>query len=559
MSIDRSKLRWNGWGWTAHEDGTAGREEVWLWLADELGMPSLLATPARPLEEIALAPSRLSAAERQCFVSLLGAERVRDDRFERAFHARGKSYHDLLRIRAGDLSVAPDAVLYPSGADEVMRVLAFASENGIAIVPYGGGTSVVGGVSAAADRFKSVVSLDLSGMERVHAIDTIAGTATVQAGIYGFALEKTLQAKSLTLGHYPQSFEFSTLGGWIAHRGAGQQSNRYGGPADWLLSAKLATPKGLLATEDFPASAAGPRLTDLVIGSEGAFGIITDAHIRARPLPQISEHRGFLFRDFSSGITAVRQAMREEIPAAMLRLSDAEETRFFRAYSGIGKKSSLTGRLAKAWLGARGVDARACVLIAAFEGSAANVSRAGRRFRSIAGKLGALSLGTGPGENWCKTRFHAPYLRDPLMDRGVGIDTLETAASWTKLPALYAAVVKVLRTTIRETVPHPSARGIVLCHISHSYADGASLYFTVIFPRALHDEIGQWQKIKAAASDAIVAHGGTISHHHGVGEDHLPWMTAEKSPLGIELLRAIKRTLDPNGILNPGKLLPPDA
>jgi len=558
MSIERGKIRWNGWGWVAHDDAMAGREELWRWLASELGMPSLLATPARPLEEIAVAAPRLSPAERQCFASILGADRIHDDSHERAFHARGKSYHDLLRLRAGDLSVAPDAVLYPRGTDEVLRILAFASENAIAVVPYGGGTSVVGGVSAAAGEFKSVVSLDLTGMERIGEIDTIAGTATAEAGIYGFVLEKALQAKALRLGHYPQSFEFSTLGGWIAHRGAGQLSNRYGKPEDWLLSVKLATPNGLLATEDFPSSAAGPRLTDLVIGSEGAFGVITEARVRALALPQAADYRGFLFRDFASGITAIRQAMREEIPTAMLRLSDAEETRFFRAYSNIGKRGGLSRRLARTYLDVRGIGERACALIAGFEGSARNVSAARKGFQAIAKRLGALSLGTGAGESWHKTRFQSPYLRDPMLDRGVGVDTLETAARWTKLPALYAAVRSAIESAIGETVPHPSAHGIVMCHVSHAYSDGASLYFTYIFPRALDGELAQWQTIKNAASNAIVTHGGTISHHHGVGEDHLPWITAEKSALGIDVLRAIKHALDPKGILNPGKLIPPE-
>ncbi len=326
MSIERSKIKWNGWGWAAHKDPFAGRDDLWTWLAEQLGMPSLLATPARPLEEIEVAESRLNPAERQAFAAILGADRVRTDNYERAFHARGRSYFDLLRLRAGDLSVAPDAVLYPRGEAEVLSTLSFASENGIAVVPYGGGTSVVGGVSAANGPFRSVVTLDLTGMDRVGEIDTVAETATAEAGIYGAALEKSLHAKGVTLGHYPQSFEFSTLGGWIAHRGAGQQSLRYGKAEDWLLAARVATPKGILTTNAFPASAAGPRLTDLLVGSEGAFGIVTEATVRVRKWPEQSDYRGFLFRDYAGGIAALREAAQDEIPIAMLRLSDAEET-----------------------------------------------------------------------------------------------------------------------------------------------------------------------------------------------------------------------------------------
>jgi alkyldihydroxyacetonephosphate synthase len=559
MTIERNTIKWNGWGWAAHKDALAERDDVWDWLSHELGMPSLLATPARPLEEITLAPSGLTAAERTLLVSIVGADRVRDDTHERAFHALGRSYHDLLRLRAGDLTIAPDAVLYPRGADEILAILALASEAGIAIVPYGGGTSVVGGVSAERGPFKAAVTLDLSGMERVGDIDPLAGVASAQAGIYGIAFEKALQAKGLTLGHYPQSFEFSTLGGWIAHRGAGQNSIRYGKAEDWLVSAKLATPRGMFETESFPASAAGPRLTDLVAGSEGQFGIITEATVRVRALPETSDYRGYLFRDFASGAAAIRQAMQEEIPAAMLRLSDAEETRFYRAFGAVGKKPGLKSWLEKSYLDYRSFDAKACALIAGFEGRESEAADGRRRFDAVARKLGAISIGRGAGARWHEGRFHGPYLRDPMMDRGVGVDTLETAASWSKIDALAAAVRTALEESIRTTAPMPGAKGIVMCHISHAYPTGASLYFTYIFPRALDGEISQWQAIKKAGSDAVASHGGTISHHHGVGEDHLPWMANEKGALGLEVLRAVKRVFDPKGILNPGKSIPPST
>jgi len=556
MSIERAKIQWNGWGWASHKDGLADREEMWTWLAGELGMPSLLATPARPLSELTLAPSRLSETQRARFIAVLGADRVREDNYERAFHARGRSYHDLLRLRAGDLSVAPDAVLYPRGPDEVQSILAIASELEIAVVPFGGGTSVVGGVSAEKGAFSSVVTLDLSGMDRVIEIDTASMTATAEAGIYGPALEKALAAKGATLGHYPQSFEFSTLGGWIAHRGAGQNSVLYGKAENWLVSLKAATPRGTWETNGFPASAAGPRLSDLMIGSEGAFGVITQATFQIRRAPKASEYGGYLFRDFASGTAAIRQAMQEGVAVAMLRLSDIEETRFYRAYSALGKQRGLAAALADTYLRVRGIVGDTAAMIVGFEGDPDTIAHARKRFGQIAKKLDAVFVGDAPGERWREGRFHGPYLRDPMMNRGVGVDTLETATEWAKVDTLHASVRLALETAIRETAPKEGARGIVMCHISHSYPDGASLYFTYIFPRALDGEIAQWQAIKKAASDAIVAGGGTISHHHGVGEDHLPWIAQEKGTLGIEVLRAIKATLDPKGILNPGKLIP---
>jgi alkyldihydroxyacetonephosphate synthase len=555
--IERSKLRWNGWGWAAHQDDIAACAEVWNWLAGELGMPSLLATPARPLDEISLAPSRLDPATRESLAAIVGPERVHDDKFERAFHALGQSYHDLLRLRAGDLSRAPDAVVYPRSSDEVLSLLAFASERSLAVVPYGGGTSVVGGVTAERGTLNAVIAIDLSGMSQVLSVDTEARTARAEAGIYGPALEKALQAQGFTLGHYPQSFEFSTLGGWIAHRGAGQQSSRYGKAEDLLLAAALATPRGCLTTKDFPASAAGPRLTDLIAGSEGAFGIVTEATVRIHAAPERVEDRAYLFRDFASGAQAIRETVQAAIPVAMLRLSDAEETRFYRAFGSVGKRPGVSDWIAKRVLEARKFTPEACAMIASFEGDAASVRASRRRFGEITKRHGAMSLGSKPGARWRHGRFHGPYLRDPMLDRGLGVDTLETATTWPKVARLYAAVRKALESTILETVPRPGARGVVMCHISHSYPDGASLYFTYIFPRALDREIAQWQAIKRAATDAIVANGGTISHHHGVGEDHLPWMRQEKGELGLDVLRAIKRTLDPKGILNPGKLIQP--
>ena len=276
MPIERTKIRWNGWGWSAHT-GEETHEETWQWLARELGMPALLATPARALEDVKLPASRLPAADRATVARIVGAEQLRDDNYERLFHALGRSYHDLLRLRGGDIAEAPDLIVYPRTTVDVLSMLAFAGERDIAIVPFGGGTSVVGGVSALMGSHKAVITLDLSRLSAFFGCDRNALTARAEAGIYGPELEKRLHAHRLTLGHYPQSFEFSTLGGWIAHRGSGQSSDGYGRVEDWLLGVTLATPRGILETKSFPASSSGPNLNELVIGSEGLFGIITQA------------------------------------------------------------------------------------------------------------------------------------------------------------------------------------------------------------------------------------------------------------------------------------------
>jgi alkyldihydroxyacetonephosphate synthase len=548
--MDRTKRRWNGWGFTAHKDEITGREEVWTWLAGKLGMPALLATPTRPLEEVTLPQSALSAEDRAALAAIVGADRVLVDTFERAYHARGRSYLDLLRLRAGDLSEAPDAVVTPRATEEVLAVLALAAEREIAVVPFGGGTGVVGGVTAARGRFSAVITLDISEMDCVIAIDPVSQTATVQAGICGPALEKALEAKGFTLGHFPKSFEFSTLGGWIAHRGAAAGR----GAEDWLIGAQLATPRGLVSTGDFPASAAGPQWKDLLLGSEGIFGVITQATVRLRPLPEAVEYCSYLFRDFASGLDAIREATQAEIPATMLLLSDAEGTRFCSAYDTLGKPRSLALRIAERYRQWRGFGDGPCALIAGFEDSSKTVAFARRGFAAIAKRHGALSLGRS--DCWKKARFALPYLRDPLLDRGVGIDTLETAASWSKLEALYAAVRGAIDGAISQNVPRQGAKGVVLGHVCPCSPDGADLEFTYVFPRLLDGELAQAQAIKKAAMDAVVAHGGTISHHRGVGIEHLPWIAAEKGELGLAALSAVKAALDPKGVMNPGKLLP---
>jgi alkyldihydroxyacetonephosphate synthase len=556
MSIDRTRIRWNGWGWADHPDPLAGRGAVWDWLAGAMGMPALLATPPRHLDGITLTAPRLGAGARAALAAIVGPDSVRQDNYERAYHALGRSYHDLLRLRAGEFT-PPDAVVFPRNEADVLALLRAAAEYDLAVVPYGGGTSVVGGVSAARGDFPAVITLDVSDMDHVTGIDLVAGTASAEAGISGPELERQLAAKGMTLGHHPQSFEFSTLGGWIAHHGAGQDSARYGRAGDWLAGVRVATPQGLLTGNVVPASAAGPDLTRLMLGSEGVFGVITEARIRIRALPARQEHRGWLFHDFASGIAALREAEREAIPHTMLRLSDAGETHFLRGFAMLGKERGLKTRLEEGYLKLHHFDANAAALIAGFAGSDAEVTAARRRFGALARRLGALALGDKPGRRWREQRYLMPYLRDPLLDQGVGLDTMETAASWSRLPALYAAVRTALETAMRQNAPREGAQGIVLCHVSHAYADGASLYFTFLYPRNLNDAARQWQAIKRAASDAVMAAGGTISHHHGVGEDHLPWIEQEKGALGIAALRAVKQALDPKGILNPGKLIPP--
>lgn len=554
MPVERSTIRWNGWGHVAAPDPLKENRAAQEFIAASLGVKTLPQTLPLKLEQAKLPSSRLSGEALTKLKDRLPASTILTSDFERAFHVRGKSYHDLLHLRDGKLDGAPDAVVYPEDQDQALRLVQWADENDVAVVPYGGGSSVVGGVGPEPGSRPSIVA-DMTRMAAIVATDSVSFTATAQGGIYGPALEQGLAAQGLTLGHYPQSFEFSTLGGWIAARGAGQQSARYGKAEDWLVSADLVTPRGLWQVEGFPGSAAGPNLGALVAGSEGTLGLITRATFRVHAKPEVSDYRAFLVRDFEMGAACIREIAQSEAPVAMLRLSDADETHFFQAFSSAGKVKSWRDGVQARALKMMGVGEKYCLLLAGFEGGVAQTGWGHAMAQSIVRKLGGVPVGRTPAKRWYAGRFHGPYLRDPLLDRGVGVDTLETATRWSNIPRLYGAVRDALHKAMADNAAFPGARGIVMGHISHSYPDGASLYFTFIFPRLLDGGIQQWLAIKRAASDAIAFNGGTISHHHGVGTDHRSWAAKEKGALGMEVLRAVKRALDPNNIMNPGKLI----
>lgn len=561
MTIDRTSLRWNGWGPAAQPDALPDNSPAWDFIADALGMASPLpTTPAKDLSACDLPASGLDGETRLELERIVGANQVHVGDYERAFHARGKSYHDLLYLRAGDISNAPDAVVYPRSEEETQRLVEFADANAIVLVPFGGGSSVVGGVTAREKGEKRLcITVDTTLMSSLLTVDETAMTATAQAGVYGPALDKALAAHGLRLGHYPQSFEYSTLGGWVAARGAGQNSIRYGRADKWLVSSHVATPSGLWRTEATPGSAAAPNLNQMVAGSEGTLGIITQAAFKVHETPETEDYRAYLFRTFEQGADAIRRIVQAEVPTAMLRLSDPDETFFFRTLGSAGKEKGIKDNLADAYLRLRGYADKPCVLLVGMEGSAANVSHARDRASRIISSAGGLHVGTSPGTSWKAGRFHGPMVRDPMMDHGLGVDTLETSTFWSNIKTLHSAVRDAIASSTVETLGDAGKRGIVMAHISHAYADGASLYFTFVFPRRIdagvEGEVAQWQKIKQAASDAILANGGTISHHHGVGTDHAPWLGQEKGPVGIQMLGAVKKSLDPNGVMNPGKVL----
>jgi alkyldihydroxyacetonephosphate synthase len=505
------------WGWGEPGAGPSLSERATGFLRDELGVSGEVVARPVALEDVRLREPALDPGLLRRLEAITGD--VRTDREARVLRCRGKSYLDLLAQRAGDCEDAPDAVVAPAGHDQVLAVLQACAEAGVAVVPFGGGTSVVGGLEPLRGRFEALISLDLGRLDSVLDVDRRSLTATFSPGIRLPEADHALAAHGLTLGHVPQSYEWASVGGCVATRSSGQASTGRGRIDANLVAVRCATPLGELATLAAPATAAGPSLRELVAGSEGVLGVITAATLRVFPVAA-ERYESWLLPDFEAGCEALRELEQTGVAPAVARLSDADETRY--ALAGVPR---VVRRLA----GGR------CVLILSSSPRRREVAR-------IVRAAGGAFNSRRPGERWARSRFDGPHLRDDLLDRGVMAETLETATSWSNL------------ATLREAVRAALPGLLVGCHVSHLYPTGASLYFTVL-GRQADDPAAQWRVLKAAATDAIVAAGGTITHHHAVGRDHAPWLRDEVGELGAGVLHALKDRCDPAGIMNPGKLL----
>lgn len=540
MSAPRRDSKWWGWGDPS--------------IMPELDGPAL-ATLRERIGELRPSPRaaepadfRLPAAQPlpSALADTVGAENVFTGLEDRVRHAVGYGYVDLARLRSGSLDHAPDAVLLPAGGDEVRRVLSLCAEEGIAVVPFGGGTSVVGGVEPLRGEHSRVISLDLCRLREVE-VDRRSLTARLGAGLRGPEAEAELAKHGLVLGHYPQSFEYATIGGFAATRSAGQASSGYGRFDSLVSSVRLLAPVGELSTLETPHTAAGPALRELIVGSEGVFGVIPDVTVRVRPVPRVRRYEAWMAEGFEAGAEIVRALAQGPGLPDVIRISDEEETEVSLALSG---PRGLVGSLFGGYLGLRRRKGGSLVIVG-LEGEEESVAR--RRALTVRAlrRGGAAYLGQAAGRSWEHGRYQGPYLRDTLMEMGAMVETLETSHTWTGLAGLHRAVSEAISSSLSAQ----GTPGLVFCHLSHAYADGASLYFTFI-SRAREDAaVEQWRQVKQAACEAIVSAGGTITHHHAVGRDHAPYMEAEVGALGLEVLRGAKERLDPTGIMNPGKLL----
>lgn len=547
--------KWWGWGDAKTRFPLEDAPRFWSFLEAQIGPVPAEPTQAVAREEILLPETRLTPNDRTALQLLLGRDGLSIEADDRLQHAFGKSYRDLIRLRRGEVPHPPDAVVWPRSHDDVQRLLDFAAARGWAVIPFGGGTSVVGGLEVPPHLAERIfLSLDLTRLNRVLEVDIASRKARIEAGIMGPDLEATLQAQGVTLGHYPQSFEFSTLGGWVATRSAGQQSTRYGKIEDMVAGLKLATPRGTLTVKPHPARATGPDLNGLVVGSEGIYGVITEVTVRIHPLPARRDYRGVILPSFERGIDLVRALVQADAAPTVARLSDTAETEAMMAMRSAPKQGfpAFVEALAKKYVmrGPAAASPSRCLLILGYEGSPHEVMSNWERAREFIREFEGLSAGAAPGRSWYHGRFKLPYLRDTLLDHGVMVDTFETSTSWTQLPELYASI----RAATLAALEREGGRGHVMCHLSHAYQDGASLYFTFT-ARQSEDALAQWLDVKKAATDAILAGGGALSHHHAVGLDHAPWMPQEVGETGLAMLTGIKQAVDPQDCMNPGKLL----
>jgi len=526
-------MKWNAWG-----DPAAAKplsDGIRALLKQAVGVQDSGATDV-DVDRVQLRPSALERADHDALAAIVGAEYCRTTDRDRLLHAGGKSTLDLLRRRDPGVQDAPDAILLPGDEDAVAAILRYCTEHRIAVVPFGGGTSVVGGLDPLLGEFGAVVSLDLRRFDRLISLDEVSCQAVLGAGVTGPQAECLLGEHGFSLGHFPQSFEYATIGGYAATRSSGQDSAGYGRFNDMVRGLRMVTPVGVIDLGRAPESAAGPDLRQLLLGSEGAFGVITEVRLRVHRVPEAVRYEAWSFPDFDTGAAALRAVTQNATGATVLRLSDEAETGVNLATTEAIGDNQITG---------------GCLAITAFEGTKEHVESRHAETSALLAAQGGTSLGDGPARAWERGRFGAPYLRDSLLAAGALCETLETATSWSNVSALKAAVTQALTNALAET----GTPALVMCHISHVYSTGASLYFTIVAGQR-GNPIEQWRGAKKAASDAIVATGGTITHHHAVGADHRPWMRDEVGELGVQVLRAVKATLDPAGILNPGKLIP---
>ena len=500
-------------------------------------------------------PSSAPPELRASLQAAVGLDNVKDEALDRVVHGYGKGLRDLVRIRRGDVGRLPDLVVYPGSEDDVVQIVCIALALNAVLIPFGGGTNISGSLEAPRTERRTVISVDMGRMSSVLDIDEVARLARVQAGALGPDIERHLNARGYTLGHFPDSFNHSTIGGWIATRSSGMQSDKYGDIADLTRAVRVVTPTGVLAMRPVPSSSTGPSVREMILGSEGRLGIITEATVHVHRIPQKRQIYGYLFPDWSRGLKAMTAIAASDAAPSVTRVSDANETRFYFATK---KHEALVARaksaISKFYLQRiKRFDLdQICLSFIGYEGSSEHVDIQKRLVDEIVSRHEGICVGAGPGELYDQKKFDTPYLRDFLLDRGALADVSETSAPWSRLENLYGGVVKRARKAFQEI----GVRGYVMCHLAHSYHSGACLYFTFAFrPSDENRALEQYDVVKSAIQQGFIDLGGTLSHHHAVGVEHAAWLTEDISPAGVTMIRSLLDGVDPGHNFNPGKII----
>jgi alkyldihydroxyacetonephosphate synthase len=558
---DVQHMKWWGWGvegvgfhWE-DKPGFAPFVEYAVGLnlhtAPVVGMPEF--------DKLTVANSLASAAFTASLASVVGEDNVTTDKMERVIHAYGKSIRDLIRVRANQIERTPDVVVYPANEDEVQRVVDLAVAADAVIIPFGGGSNIASSLEPRSDETRVVLSLDMGRMRELVSIDEESGLAVIQAGALGPDLEQQLNAKGWTIGHFPDSFTHSSLGGWIATRSSGMQSDKYGDIADIVRGLHVVRPGGLLVIRPIPSASTGPSVREMVVGSEGRLGIITEATVQVHRTPAKRDVYGYFFPNWEAGTAAMQEIAESDATPSITRVSDARETGFSLATSkerhGFDKFAAETVlptlMKSKGWAKQPGgIESNLCLSFIGFEGSESHAKRQKKLVDKIVKKHGGMGVGKGPGVLYDQKKFDTPYLRDFLLDRGAAGDVSESAMPWSKVNQLHDAV----RVAADKAFDEIGIQGWIMSHLSHSYHSGACLYFTFAFVMG-DDPIGEYNVVKSAIQQAFIDNGGSLSHHHGVGLEHAPWLEQDISAQGVAVMRGLFEAADPGENFNPRKIV----
>ncbi len=527
--------RWNGWGDDQQHMALPDSAEQFL---------TTLIGPGKPLADATLEQVIASVPASRLAPHPL----ISTDAETRIRHARGQSLPDWLAMREGQFEIFPDGVAFPENQQHIQDLLQWADAEDVYIIPYGGGTSVAGHINPIASE-KPVVTIAMSRMTQLIHLDEQSLIATFGAGAPGPAVESQLRAKGYTLGHFPQSFEYSTLGGWIASRSSGQQSLRYGRIEQLFAGGQVETLNGSMTIPTFPASSAGPDIREMLLGSEGRFGIISHADVRVTPLPETEDFYVAFFPDWQRAADFCRDIAHQRIPLSMLRVSNATETVTQLKLAG---HESAIAWLEK-YLSFRGANSEKCMLTYGITGSTLQTRQTRQQLKPLLKQYGGVSTGTLLGKRWQQNRFRLPYLREALWKLGYVVDTLETSTNWSNVTSLHDKI----ESSLRHRLTDEGEKVHVFTHLSHVYPQGCSLYTSYVYRCAntYQQTLEYWKKLKQTASETIVNNGGTISHQHGVGKDHKPWLPVEKGDKGIGAIKSLCNYFDPKGKLNPDTLV----